>query len=292
MGTGGVRIRVLECGHTTLDYELAVTVSPEEAVTRERPENRRRLLTHPIYAYVVEHPEGRLIVDTGVSADFAKQWRKSFYAGAMAHDPGPDGTFVQRLEQNRLGPEDFDYVVLSHLHTDHAGNAPLFKTAGAKILVHEDELRGAVLVKGGLVRDDDITLWGVTSQQGFVRANYGFLVPDRATTVYGDMEIMKGVWVVSVPGHTWGTVGVAVRLERQGWVLIASDAIYLADTYRRPFVGSILNQNQELWARSAVKIRRMVEQYDMKVLPGHDDKCIEGMEGDVARVTRIADVYE
>jgi glyoxylase-like metal-dependent hydrolase (beta-lactamase superfamily II) len=292
MGTGGVRIRVLECGHTTLDYELAVTVSPEEAVTRERPENRRRLLTHPIYAYVVEHPEGRLIVDTGVSAEFAKQWRKSFYAGAMAHDPGPDGTFVQRLEQNRLGPEDFDYVVLSHLHTDHAGNAPLFKTAGAKILVHEDELRGAVLVKGGLVRDDDITLWGVTSQQGFVRANYGFLVPDRATTVYGDMEIMKGVWVVSVPGHTWGTVGVAVRLERQGWVLIASDAIYLADTYRRPFVGSILNQNQELWARSAVKIRRMVEQYDMKVLPGHDDKCIEGMEGEVARVTRIVDVYE
>ena len=45
---GGVRIRVLECGHTTLDYKLAVTVSPEEAVTRERPENPRRLLTHPI----------------------------------------------------------------------------------------------------------------------------------------------------------------------------------------------------------------------------------------------------
>ena len=289
---GGVRIRVLECGHTTLDYELAVTVSPEEAVTRERPENKRRLLTHPIYAYVVEHPEGRLIVDTGVSADFAKQWRKGFYAGAMAHDPGPDGRFVQRLEQNGLGPEDFDYVLLSHLHTDHAGNAPLFKTAGAKILVHEDELRGAVLVKGGLVRDDDVTLWGVTSQQGFVRANYGFLVPDRATTFYGDVELMKGVWVVSVPGHTWGTAGVAVRLERQGWVLIASDAIYLADTYRRPFVGSILNQNQELWARSAVKIRRMAEQYDMKILPGHDDKCIDGMEGDLARVTRIAAVYE
>jgi len=287
-----VSIKVLGVGHTTLDYELAVTANPDEVLTAERTENRRRLLTHPIYAYVIEHPEGRMIVDTGVSPDFQKQWKKGFYADAMAYDPGPDGSFVQRLEQNGWGPEDFDWVVLSHLHTDHAGNAPIFKDAGCKILVHEDELRGAVTVKGSLVRDDDVTLWGVTSQQGFVRANWGFLVPDRATTLYGDVEVMKGVWVVSLPGHTWGTVGVAVKLKQQGWVLIASDAIYLADTYRKPFVGSILNQNQELWARSAQKIRRMAEQYGMKILPGHDDKCIEGQEAGLPIVTQISDRYE
>ncbi|MBJ7594307.1 MAG: N-acyl homoserine lactonase family protein [Candidatus Dormibacteraeota bacterium] len=287
-----ISITVLECGHTTLDYELAVTGSPDEMLTAVRTQNHRRLLTHPIYAYVIEHPEGRMIVDTGVSSGFQKQWKKGFYAGAMAYDSGSDGSFVQRLEQKGWSPENFDWVVLSHLHTDHAGNAPIFKDAGSKILVHEDELRGAVTVKGSLVRDDDVTLWGVTSQQGFVRANWGFLVPDRATTVYGDVEVMKGVWVVSIPGHTWGTVGVAVRLERQGWVLMASDAIYLADTYRKPFVGSILNQNQELWARSAQKIRRMAEQYDMQILPGHDDKCIQGLQDGLPTVNQIADRYE
>jgi glyoxylase-like metal-dependent hydrolase (beta-lactamase superfamily II) len=296
MSSGGadvsIRIKVLECGHTALDYELTVTASPEEVVTAQRSENRRRLLKHPVYAYVVEHPDGRVLVDTGVSPDFQKQWKNEFYVNAMAYDPGPDSGFVQRLKQNGWGPEDFEWVVLTHLHTDHAGNAPMFKDAGAKILVHEDELRGAVMVKGGLVRDDDITLWGVTSPQGFVRANWGFLVPDRATTFYGDIEIMKGVWIVSIPGHTWGTVGVAVKLENQGWVLIASDAIYLADTYRKPFVGSILNQNQELWARSAAKIRRMAEHYGMKILPGHDNKCIEGLEGGLPKVRHISRTYE
>lgn len=288
----GIRIRVLHCGTTTIDYELALTAGPDDVLTTEHPEGARRKLPHPIYTYVVEHPEGRLLVDTGVSAEFAKQWKKGFYVSAMPHDPGEDGLLTQQLAAAGMGVEDFDWVLLTHLHTDHAGNAPMFKRAGSKILVHEDELRGAVTTKGGLLRDDDVTLWGVTSQQGFVRANFGFLVPDRATTVYGDVEVMKDVWLVSLPGHTWGTMGVAVRLERQGWVLIASDAIYLADTYRRPFVGTILNQNQESWARSAVKVRRLAERYDMRVLPGHDDQCVTGMSGNLPTVERVAEAYE
>lgn len=288
----GIRIRVLRCGTTTIDYELAVTAAPGEVLTTDHPEGRRRALPHPIYSYVIEHPEGRMLIDTGVSADFRSQWRKNFYVSAMPHDPGEDGLFTQQLAGHGLGAEDFDWVVLTHLHTDHAGNAPLFKSAGAKILVHEDELRGAISVKGGLLRDDDLTLWGVTSQQGFVRRNFGFLVPDRATTVYADQEVMRDVWVVSLPGHTWGTVGVAVRLERAGWVLLASDAIYLADTYRKPFVGTILNQNQELWARSAAKVRRLAERYDMRILPGHDDRCVTGLEGDLPAIEGVVEVYD
>jgi glyoxylase-like metal-dependent hydrolase (beta-lactamase superfamily II) len=271
-------IRVLECGATTLDYDLAVTVGVDEALTGDHPSGGRRRLTHPIYAYVIDHPDGRVLVDTGVSEAFEKQWKNPFYRSAMTYDEGDGHNFVQRLKEQKLGPEDFDYVVLTHLHTDHAGNAPLFEKTNAKLLVHEDELRGAVTIKGGLLRDDDLTVWGVTSPQGFVRADFGFLVPGRATTFYGDIEILSDVWVVSIPGHTWGTVGVAVRLEHQGWVFLASDAIYVSETFQQPFQGSILNQNQEAWARSAVKIRRLAEKYDMWVFPGHDSKCICGME--------------
>lgn len=272
------RISVLECGATTLDYDLAVTVATAEALTAERPSGPRRQLTHPIYAYIIDHPDGRILVDTGVSEQFAVQWKNEFYRSAMQYSP-EEGGFVERLKARGLGPDDFDYLVLTHLHTDHAGNAPLFDKTDANILVHEDELRGAVTAKGGLLRDDALTIWGVTSPQGFVRADFGFLVPDRATTFFGDVEILRDVWLVSIPGHTWGTIGVAVRLERQGWILLASDAIYVSDTFSEPFQGSILNQNQELWARSASKIRRLMETYDMRVLPGHDARCIVGMDG-------------
>lgn len=271
----GIELRVLECGLTSLDYELAVTAHPDEIVTAEHTKGGRRLLRHPIYAYVIEHPDGRVLVDTGVSASFRSDWKEGFYLDAMAYDPGDDGLFTQRLEQMGLRPEDFDHVVVTHLHTDHAGNVRLFADTHAKIYVGEAELRGAVSIKGGLVRDDLVTMWGVTSPQGFTRADWGCLLPDRATQVWADFELMEDVWIVTLPGHTWGTIGVATKLEDDGWVLMPSDAIYLAATWGdRRFVGSLLNQFPDQWADSAVKCRRLFERYGMTILPGHDDKVI------------------
>jgi glyoxylase-like metal-dependent hydrolase (beta-lactamase superfamily II) len=83
------------------------------------------------------------------------------------------------------------------------------------------------------------------------------------------------VWLVTLPGHTWGTLGVAVRLAESGWMLIASDTIYLADSWGKRFVPSLLHHDLERWAHSAHKVRRLVERYGMKVLPGHDARLIE-----------------
>jgi hypothetical protein len=57
-------------------------------------------------------------------------------------------------------------------------------------------------------------------------------------------------------------------------MLIASDHIYLAANYGNPFVGNILNQDPRRWAQSAVKVRRLMEKYGMRVLAGHDNKLI------------------
>ena len=270
------RIRVIECGRTSIDYELAVTGHPDLLMRQSQPEREpsHRWLHHPCHVFVIDHPEGLILVDTAVGANFQQNWRHPFYPDAMAYEPGEGGLFSERLKQHDLEPTDFKYVVLTHLHTDHAGNAPTFKETSAKILVHEDELRGAIKQKGALLREDDVALWGPSSLQGFVRHEFGFLVPDRATTVYADQEIARGVWVISLPGHTWGTIGVAVRLAQQGWVMLASDAMYLTDNYQHPFIGGMVNHNHELWVQSAVKIRKLAEHFDMIIVPGHDDKVI------------------
>lgn len=284
-------LRIVECGHTTLDYELAVSAGPEEIVSVTDERRHRRLLTHPIYAYVIDSPKGRVLVDTGVSTEYEREWKDEFYRSAMSYDPGPDGLFRQRLQEHGLTPDSFDHVVITHLHTDHAGNVRLFAPTSAKIFVGESELRGAVAVKGGLLRDDLVTLWGVTSPQGFTRTDFACLMPDRAIEVFADFELIPDVWVICIPGHTWGTLGVAVKLPNEGWVLIASDAIYLAATWGRRFVGNVINQFPEEWARSAVKIRRLAERYGMKVLPGHDDKVIVPEAGGEHQVIELQAMY-
>jgi hypothetical protein len=64
-------------------------------------------------------------------------------------------------------------------------------------------------------------------------------------------------------------MGVAVNLPHSGWILMASDHIYLSASYGDPFMGNLLNQDPRRWAHSALKVRRLVEKYRMRVLPGH-----------------------
>jgi N-acyl homoserine lactone hydrolase len=273
------KLIVLSCGHTTLDLELVLTGHPDPSIMRHLlpcnhtagPDGK---IAHPIYAYVIQHDAAQILVDTGMSDSFSKDWKNNFYKEAMVYDPGPDGLFTQRLAQIDMKPSDFTDLIVTHLHTDHAGNVPLFASGDTRIIVHEDELRGCVTEKGGLLRDDLLTLWGVTSPQGFTRKDFACLLPDRATTVFGDQEIYRGVWTVSLPGHTWGTMGVAVNLPQSGWILMASDHIYLSASYGDPFMGNLLNQDPRRWAHSALKVRRLVEKYRMRVLPGHDSKII------------------
>lgn len=280
MKTKAKKLTVLCCGHTTLAAELVATAVSDKALIRHlmpccHGPDADGNVAHPVYAYVIEHETGRMVVDTGMSDSFKKDWKNNFYTERMAYDPGADGLFTQRLEQLDLKPSDISDLVVTHLHTDHAGNVPMFAAnEKTRILVHEDELRGCVTEKGGLLRDDLLTLWGVTSPQGFTRKDFACLLPDRATTVFGDQEIYRGIWTVSLPGHTWGTMGVAVNLPHSGWILLASDHIYLSSTYAEPFNVSILNQDPRRWAHSALKVRRLVEKYEMRVLPGHDNRII------------------
>jgi N-acyl homoserine lactone hydrolase len=297
-----ITVRVIECGHTSLDFQLVASGHPEQLEVYNRNKGHHcgasmdangRIITHPIYTFVIEHPDGLLLIDTGMSSSTRSDWKHAFYPNAMPYHPEADELFVERLDQLHLKPADFKDVVLTHLHTDHAGNTSMFTKTNARIIVHEDELRGAVTVKGGMIRDDDLTLWGLTSQQGFTRRDFGCLLPDRATLVFGDQQIYPGIWTVSFPGHTWGTMGVAVKLENTGWILLASDHIYMTHNWGRPFIPSILNHDPTKWAHSALKTRRMMDKYKMRIFPGHDDKIIVPADNDAGYVLEpVRKIYD
>ena len=51
-----------------------------------------------------------------------------------------------------VGLDEIDYVVLSHLHFDHAGNAKMFKNTNAKLVCHEPEKEFALGFEGDFQR--------------------------------------------------------------------------------------------------------------------------------------------
>jgi len=127
------------------------------------------------------------------------------------------GSPLEGLGYLGVEPANVEHVVLSHLHWDHVGNADAF--LNARYIIQEQEMafwtgrwagRGQF---GKLCDPNDLTY--------LVRAN----LAGRVTWVDGDAEILPGLSVHLVGGHTAGIQVTRVATER-GAVVLATDAAH------------------------------------------------------------------
>ncbi len=119
-------------------------------------------------------------------------------------------------------PEDIKYVIISHLHVDHAGCLKFFRNA--RVFVNDAEftttVRQYALGQGLNVHvPEDI--------RGFIEAKLNWrLVAENEVEV----EVVPGVTVVNFgSGHSWGMMGMKVELANSGNFLMVADAIYMRD---------------------------------------------------------------
>ena len=167
---------------------------------------------------------------------------------------GEDEYFDARLHEEGLELSDIDYVVLSHLHFDHAGNAQLFKGTDAKMVCSKDE------------HDFAFGFDGVFSG-GHLKSDYDKL---KWQTVDGDTELLPGVTLIQVPGHTPGTMAMRVDLPETGTMIFTSDAVFMGDTYGPPTTPGFLINDLTTWYPSVEKIRKLAEETNATLVFGHD----------------------
>ena len=142
----------------------------------------------PIYVHLIDHPEGRVLVDTGVTE----------HHPALA-DMEPR---LIPLSDQDLDLTSVDLVVNTHLHADHCGGNHLF--AGTPILVQRVELEDALHEEGYTLRE-----WVQAPGVEYVEVD-------------GEREVLPGVRLLATPGHTRGSQIVVVDTE-DGPVVIAGD---------------------------------------------------------------------
>lgn len=149
-----------------------------------------RAVEMPIYVHVIDHPEVRILVDTGLAESHP-----------LVEDMQPG---IEPLDQQGFDLDSVDIVVNTHLHFDHCGGNRLFPNA--KIYVQQQELHDARTQP-----DYTIPEWVDPPNRTL---NY---VP-----VDGDTELLPGVRLLSAPGHTRGSQVVAVDTA-DGEIIIAGD---------------------------------------------------------------------
>jgi N-acyl homoserine lactone hydrolase len=137
-GADPVRVRALQIG--------TVTVRPSQLraegslAARQLRILRDRAWSEPlpILAWLIDHPEGPIVVDTGESARATRpgywpRWHP-FYRWSVRVDVTPEQEIGPQLARLGLAPADVRLVVLTHLHSDHAGGLAHFPRS--EIVVH------------------------------------------------------------------------------------------------------------------------------------------------------------
>ena len=106
----------------------------------------------PIHAWVIEHPDGTIVVDTGETArvnepGYLPRWHP-YYRLGVRFEIAPEDELGPQLERLGLDPAGVRTVVLTHLHHDHADG--LHHLPNARVLVTAREQRAAAGLRGRL----------------------------------------------------------------------------------------------------------------------------------------------
>jgi N-acyl homoserine lactone hydrolase len=150
----------------------------------------------PVYVHVIDHPDARVLVDTGMT---------ELHPAVADMDP----RLVPLSEQADFDLAGIDVVVNTHLHFDHCGGNRLF--TGTPIYVQRRELDDARSL-------DDYTI------REWVEAPGVQYVP-----VDGELELLPGVRLVPAPGHTAGSQVVVVETVGRPAVIGGDMAVFFGE---------------------------------------------------------------
>ncbi|CAN5488021.1 MBL fold metallo-hydrolase [soil metagenome] len=197
---GAVSVRVIRAGWFRPDAGGFFGVVPKALWSRFVETDDRGRLRCRLNLLLIEAGGKRILVETGTGVQMTEKDRD--IKGVEGGDP------VEALRAVGEDPGSIDFVVVTHLHYDHAGGMigtdgrPAFPNA--RYVVQRDEAEAA--------HGDELRLQGImeVAQLDAIRAS------GQLAEVNGEVELVEGVRVMRTGGHTRGSQAILIGKERAG----------------------------------------------------------------------------
>ena len=175
----------------------------------------------PINMWVLDHPKGLVVYDTGNNVAISDGQCTSHWSEGLCAFLKPSQTRDDVIDRQlaKLGykTEDVKIVITSHSHLDHIGNIEMFPNA-----IH-------VIQKKELYQ----AWWPEKFQRGgaHVAADYDQARDFTYFELDGDYDLFGDgtVRIISTPGHTLGHQSVRLQLPVTGTVILSQDAIWMEE---------------------------------------------------------------
>lgn len=214
----------------------------------------------PVPFFLIKHSKGNVLFDLGNAKECAIDPDKHWGDVTKAYFPAmtKEQYVVNQLAKLGVEPEDINYVVLSHLHLDHAGGVGDFPNA--TYIVQKEEYKWAYTPefyqKGAYIRAD-------------FDKNVNWLLLDGENDdkydIFGDGTLQ--LWFT--PGHTPGHQSLMVNLEQSGKFLLTGDSCYTQEILNEDVLPGLVWSPPHT-VKSIQKIRYAQKILGANIVTGHD----------------------
>lgn len=258
-----MRINVWHTGRVYIDRSLAFSEKsfhPMPYTGWFRGANKKMWV--PVSSYLIEHPKGLILVDTGWHEHIRKDQKKHLGSLAYSMFKGdlPVGSSVrEKLNEFGISSKHLDFVLLTHLHSDHVSGLEHVKDA-KKIITSELEWKYAHK-RAGYVK----SMWKGIDVRTFDLKEIPFGPFNLGLDLFGD----ETLYLVHTPGHSDGMFSVLVKMDN-GWVLLASDVGYSSKSWDDMITPGITT-NKEDARKSLNWVKEFSNKEDcLRVIANHD----------------------
>jgi N-acyl homoserine lactone hydrolase len=211
----------------------------------------------PVPSFLVEHPRGLVLFDTGLHPDATARIGRLTRYFTLECDAADD--VAARLAAVGVDAARVGWLVVSHLHFDHVGgNAAI---PNARLVVQRAEWDAG--------RDPELR-----EQNSYDPRDYD--LGHDVLAVDGEHDLFGDGRVVCLPthGHTPGHQSLRVRLDG-GDVVLAADACYLRRTLETLRLPTYFHDREAMLA--ALHRLRALAAGGARIIPGHDPEVWAGV---------------
>jgi N-acyl homoserine lactone hydrolase len=236
------------------------------------PEDKKRDITIPISMWVIDHPKGLVLFDTGNNVAISDGNCKAYWTAGFCDFLKPSQTRADVIDMQlkKLGysADKVKVVITSHGHLDHIGNIKLFPNAIQ--VMQKAELYQAWWPE---------KFQGRTNPGAFVMGDFdGPAREFNYVELSGDYDLFGDgvITVLSTPGHTLGHQSVKIKAAGGTYVL-TQDAVWMKENLEGFPAG--LNFSVKAYTDSISRLKAIRDIEGAQLFMAHDQDQFAAMGG-------------
>lgn len=216
-----IRVHIFHTGRVRVDQAIPHREkNPLAVIGFLRGEKKK--ITLPVSCYLIEHPKGKILIDTGWDSRYVSE-KPNVFLNSISKPIIKSGESIDcKLKKLGIVPEELDYIFFSHMDFDHTSGLRLVQDAG-RIMAAREEIADSKKYFFRYVK----STWKFTRIEPFDYIPTGLGPVGKSYDVFDDGSVL----LINTPGHSHGLFSVKIT-GGEHYVILAGDTAYTQKSLR------------------------------------------------------------